>query len=194
MSRPTDDPRQNRRPLGERLFRVLLRLLPFDFRSDYGHEMEQVFREQRRERSSAGAMGVIRLWLEAIRDIVRTAPREHVAMLRQDCRYALRMMRRERSFALAAVLVLALGIGGTTAIFSVVHAVLLKALPFPEPDRLYYVWGDNSRIGHEAASLPDFVDWRAQNDVFEDLTRAAPRMDASGTRWLPCRWRSHSCC
>jgi putative ABC transport system permease protein len=107
--------------------------------------------------------------------MLRTAPRAHLAMLRQDCGYAWRMMRREKTFALAAILVLALGIGGNTAIFSVVHAVLLKPLPFPEPDRLYYVWGDNTRIGHEAASLPDFVDWRAQNTVFEDLTAISPR-------------------
>ncbi len=168
------DPRR-RKARGERTFRLLLRLLPFDFRANYGVEMEQVFREQRRERSGGGVLGLLRLWAEAVRDVLRTAPREHLAMLRQDCQYAFRIMRRERSFALAAVLVLALGIGGTTAIFSVVHAVLLKPLPFPDPDRLYYLWGDNTRIGHESASLPDFADWRAQNDVFTDLAGISAR-------------------
>jgi putative ABC transport system permease protein len=166
---------QPRRRVSERIFGALLRLLPRDFRSDYGQEMERVFRDQTRERRSEGLRGMAQLWLDTLRDLLRTAPREHLTMLRQDCAYALRMMRREKTFAVTAIVVLALGVGGNTAIFSAVHAVLLRPLPFSRPDRLYYVWGDNTRIGHETASLPDFTDWRTQNDVFADLAGMANR-------------------
>jgi len=83
-----------------RLFRALVRLLPFDFRFDYGGEMEQVFREQRldaaRERGRAGVFG---LWLGLARDIAITAPREHASDIGRDVRYALRGLRRSPGFA-----------------------------------------------------------------------------------------------
>ena len=64
-----------------RYYRALLRLLPFDFRSDYGPEMESVFHEQRKEAERhGGVMGVLRLWWETIAGIFRTAPSEHLAM------------------------------------------------------------------------------------------------------------------
>ncbi|HET9726946.1 MAG TPA: ABC transporter permease [Gemmatimonadales bacterium] len=78
----------------------------------------------------------------------------------QDIRYALRSLRRHPVFALTAILTLALGIGANTAIFSAVNGVLLRPLPYPEPDRLLTVWGHHPSIGRETASLPDFLDWR----------------------------------
>ena len=77
-----------------RRFRMLLRLLPAEFRGDYGPEMEQVFAEQQAEAERHGdKMGVWRLWWETAKGIFTTAPREHFAMLRQDSGFALRMMR-----------------------------------------------------------------------------------------------------
>jgi len=67
----------------ERFFRALLRLLPFEFRSDYGKEMERTFREQRRDARAAGRTHEARIWWISIRDIVRTAPREHLSALRR---------------------------------------------------------------------------------------------------------------
>jgi len=80
----------------------------------------------------------------------------------QDIRYGLRAFKANPAFTLVAVLALALGIGATTAIFSVVDRVMLRPLPYPEPDRLVSV-GDS--IAH-----PDYFDWRARNHVFEDMT------------------------
>ncbi len=93
----------------------------------------------------------------------------------QDLRYALRTLRRSPGFAAVALVTLALGIGASTAIFSVVHAVLLRPLPYKDPARLVFVWGSNPRIGREEASLPDFTDWRAQSTVFEGMAGLVTR-------------------
>ena len=86
----------------------------------------------------------------------------------KDLQYGLRMLLRSPGFALVALLSLALGIGANTAIFSVVHHVLLHPVPFPHPERLLVVF--TSQAKHRSAvSVPDFEDWRAQNHVFEQM-------------------------
>src|SRR5688500_17000123 len=87
----------------------------------------------------------------------------------QDLRYALRTLRRNAAFTTAAVLTMALGIGATSAIFSVVNGVLLRPLPYAEPDRLVMVWGRYEEFGRTATSLPDFLDWRAQSRTVERM-------------------------
>jgi putative ABC transport system permease protein len=91
--------------------------------------------------------------------------------LMQDIRFAARMLRKSPGFALIAILTLALGIGANTAIFSVVDAVLLKPLPYPQPDRIAAVWGTHSKMGEtsRAISFPDFRDLQEQNHVFEHI-------------------------
>jgi putative ABC transport system permease protein len=81
-------------------------------------------------------------------------------------RFSFRQLRKSPSFAIAAVVTLALGIGATTAIFSLVNAVLLKPLPFPESDRLMRITQEDHSVGApvpESLSYPDYFDWRARN-------------------------------
>ncbi len=95
--------------------------------------------------------------------------------LLQDFRFAVRQFKKSPGFALATILTIGLGIGGTTAIFSLVNTVLLRPLPFPEPERLMYVAGRNDRnpspsgITGSSLSYPDFFDWRSQNKSFSAL-------------------------
>src|SRR5687767_2443480 len=93
-----------------------------------------------------------------------------------DIRYAVRMLVKRPGFTLAAVLTLGLGIGANTAIFSVVNAVLLRPLPFDDPERLAMVWTKNQPRGVERddVSLDDYLDWRNSNQVFEQIAAFGP--------------------
>ncbi|HYL93536.1 MAG TPA: ABC transporter permease, partial [Alphaproteobacteria bacterium] len=94
----------------------------------------------------------------------------------QDIRYALRMMRKSPGFTAMAVLTLALGIGANTAIFSLVNAVLLRSLPYPEPDRLVKIAANNPGVGLREVPLsyPEFDDIRSRAGVFQDVTVVWP--------------------
>lgn len=93
-------------------------------------------------------------------------------MIIQDIKHALRSLRRKPSFTAVVVLTLAIGIGGTTAIFGAVNAVLLRPLPYPEPDQLVRVYKtpmSNALAIGGSVSPPDFVDWRRDNSAFSEL-------------------------
>src|SRR5262249_22236994 len=150
---------------GGRLFRLLLRLLPFEFRDSFGRQMTRTFGDQRREAELEGTMSIFRLWIETIRGILTTAPGQHLAILRLDIRYALRMMRKHPGFTTVALLTLVIAIAANTAIFSIVHAVLLKPFPYANPDRVVSLWERDLKRGNgpSPVSPPNFFDWRDAN-------------------------------
>jgi predicted permease len=92
-----------------------------------------------------------------------------VQTLWQDLRYSIRMLTKSPGFTAVAVLTLALGIGANTAIFTVVNAVLLRPLPYPEADRVMFLGESSEQIPDMSISMANFNDWRAQNKVFENL-------------------------
>ncbi len=89
-------------------------------------------------------------------------------MILRNLQYALRQLSRSPVFTLTAVSTLALGIGATTAIFTVVYATLLAPMPYPEPDQLVMVWSKIQTFRNSIAAQ-DFVDWKNQNSVFQDI-------------------------
>jgi predicted permease len=112
--------------------------------------------------------GGLERFREAGRDARGARP---IADLQRDLRFALRSARRAPGYTAVIVLTLALGIGATTSIFSVVREVLLRDLPFTDPERLVRVWvADPSRDAADGPlSLPDLADWRAHNTTLTDL-------------------------
>lgn len=92
------------------------------------------------------------------------------SQLRQDLRYGIRTLLKRPGFTAAAVLTLAVGIGACTAIFSVVNAVVLRPLPYPQPERLVMVWETDKSGAQSNMGYPTFADWRSQNHSFEALS------------------------
>src|SRR5437588_11555854 len=92
--------------------------------------------------------------------------------LLQDIRYGLRMLVKTPTFTIVAVLMLALGVGANTAIFSIVNAVLLRSLPFPDPGRLVRIYFNNPGVGLRGVrfSVPELDDLRTRTDMFEDVS------------------------
>ncbi|HYZ82897.1 MAG TPA: ABC transporter permease [Bryobacteraceae bacterium] len=115
--------------------------------------------------SALKAFGNTTRWKEDIREMWQWT---FVESVMQDVRYAFRSLSKTPGFTLAVVSVLALGIGSTTSIFSVVNAALLRPLPFPEPDRLVLLWGNVQRqtVERRGNSYPDYLDWKAQGTSF----------------------------
>jgi predicted permease len=104
----------------------------------------------------------------------------------QDVRYALRRLIEDRWFALAAVAALSLGIGANTTVFTFVNAVLLRGLPFEDPDRIVMVWTENERGNRSGVSLPDLRDWREQSQSLAGLAgRLGSSVNLSDDELLP---------
>ncbi|HEX7175766.1 MAG TPA: ABC transporter permease [Pyrinomonadaceae bacterium] len=126
------------------------------------------------------------LLVQELRRVERPAPQEPVAPgarrrtnllgeFWQDLRYGLRMLLKNPGFTIVAVIALALGIGANSAIFSVVNTVLLRPLPYKDPERLVMVWEDRTKRGYprDTPAAGNYTDWRDQNQVFEGMAAIA---------------------
>jgi putative ABC transport system permease protein len=182
------------------LWRSWLRLLSLLRRGRYEREMEEEMRfhlEMQIEQNLWSGMAAEEARYAARRQFgnqtwLKEASREmwslnSIETLIQDLRFGVRMLIKNPGFTFVAVLTLALGIGANTAIFSVVNGVLLRPLPYYEPERLVMVWAERpilqAQIGLEdfPVAVADFVDWRNQNRVFEQMAAMqAPRMNLTG--------------
>jgi len=145
------------------LYRLLLRLFPASFRAAYGDEMCAVFAARRRSENAA------MLWANTIPDLVINAARIQLDVLRQDLPWALRSLRRAPRFAITVVAVAALGIGAGTAAFTLLDHVLLRPLPFLDPDRVVLLYQTDLARGYARFELSpaNFADWQAASTTFE---------------------------
>jgi predicted permease len=149
------------------LLRLLLLLYPASFRAEYGAEIARVFAARRRDTSNPFA--ILGMWLETIADTITSAIPAHWDILRQDVVYTVRTLRRTPGFTITALLVTALGIGATTAAFTVTDHVLLRALPFPDAGRLVMLWEDQRPRSYATmeASPANYRDWKGRSRSFE---------------------------
>jgi putative ABC transport system permease protein len=150
------------------LYRRLLHLYPASFRREYGDEMCAIFAERS---AGAGALARVGLLLGAVMDIVANAIAVHWDVLIEDLRYTLRSLNRSRGFAFAAIGVVAIGVGANTAAFSVADFVLLRPLPFPEPNTLVRLcWGPRTGGGWgcmNQLSPANYRDYRSMTPSFQ---------------------------
>src|SRR5688572_2851276 len=163
--------------LAERCYALLLFALPGDVRREFGDDMVQLFRDQ--QAATPGLRDRARLWLAALADVTTEATSARAERWRGipiprrpsmrtflfDFRHGFRLMRRYPSSTLLAILTLAIGIGATTAIFSVLDAVVLRKLPYEDPDKIVMVWEKREREGvlNNVVAAADFLDWRRLN-------------------------------
>ena len=174
-----------RRSSYERAYAVALRLLPETFRDRFADEMLE-FAARRLDR--ARGRGRIAELAEGARlgaDLAATVCREWIAEWKQpdtdspptdnmdnflqDVRFGIRSLLRRPGFSIIAAVTIALGIGANTAIFSVVNAVLIRPLPYQDPDRLALIWGTQGKTGQQGVVYADYLDWRARSHSFAEL-------------------------
>jgi predicted permease len=140
-----------------RFYQALLHLYPKSFRAEYAAEMCSDYAHQRVSPVNAAF------------EVLRNAPAAHFDILRQDLRHTFRTLLRAPGFAFIAILVLALGIGANTAVFSVTDFALIRALPFPAPDRLVKLWQTLPGYNRMELSPANYRDWKQTNTVSQDL-------------------------
>ena len=150
-----------------RVYDLLLRLYPASFRAEYGEEMRAIW--ARRRRDASGPLAAAVLWIATACEVLINAAAVHWDILRQDLRYTARTLARSPGFALTVMLVLALGVGANTAAFSVTDFVLIRPLPFPEPERLVRLWEKVPGYSQMELSPANYVDWKHMSKSFDAM-------------------------
>lgn len=153
-----------------RTYRLLLRLYPASFREEYAGELSRAFADERRAVSGAG---VLWFWIVTCVDVFTNAARVHADMLRQDLRQTARTLRRAPGFTITAISITALGVGATTAAFTLTDHVLLRPLPFADSDRLVKIWEGSTNRPATARGL------QGTNDVSPALYLAMKSLSSS---------------
>src|SRR5262245_10723743 len=174
------------------LIRVIGVIVPLRLRANWRREWEAELRHREEllaewdRLDSSHKLDLLRRSTSAFWDALWLQPKRLEDEMFQDLRYGLRMLLKTPGFTLIAIFTLALGIGANTAIFSVVNAVLIKALPFHEPDRIVMLWMDNPALDlgfHELPPAPvDLPEWRREAESFEQIAAIRPR-DADLSEW-----------
>ena len=149
-------------------YSALLRLYPTGFRTEYRADLIAAFTE--RARGYSGPFMSLRLVFAAVADVVPNALAEHWEILRQDVRYAARSLRRTPGFAVTAILVVALGVGANTAAFSLADFVLVRPLPYPQPERMVRLWQTTPGYGRLELSPANYRDWKASLTTIEKVS------------------------
>lgn len=146
------------------MIRLLLRCYPASFRNEYGEEIRRVF--ERRLRDADGPTARAGVYASEIAGTVASAARVHMDILQQDLRHTRRSLWRARGFAAAAIAVTALGVGATTAVFSVADHVLVRPLPYADPATLVKIWESTPGYGRIEASPANVRDWQRMSSSF----------------------------
>jgi len=150
-----------------RFYGALLHLYPASFRGEYGDEMRKIF--ARRRSDACGFLAAVALWIETFFDVLLNALAVHGDILRQDLQYTWRTLARTPGFAITAVLVVALGVGANTAAFTVTDFVLVRPLPFHEPEKLVKLWEATPGYGRMELSPANYRDWKRMSTSFDAM-------------------------
>jgi putative ABC transport system permease protein len=169
--------------LARALFRTLLHLYPAPYRDEYGSEMTLVFVDRLRDEPNTAWR--LLAALAAFRSLVIDAAGQHIQVLAQDVGLACRILIREKWFAAVAIGTIAIGIGASSAVFSVGKSLLVDALPYPDAERATMVWVSNPRQGFDRdfTSYPRLLEWRANSrliETFAAFTFRQPVMTGRG--------------
>jgi putative ABC transport system permease protein len=121
-----------------RPYRALLHFYPSSYRAEYGDEMAGIFAEEMRNAESSAAK--LNLWIATFFEVLSNAAAVHWQIARRDLHYSLRSLLRSPGFTITAILLVTIGIGANAAIFTLADFVLVRPLPFPEPERLVKIY------------------------------------------------------
>jgi predicted permease len=148
-------------------YRLLLHLYPYAFWAEYGGEMSAIFALELERRSGLPAR--CRLWLSVLVEVLVNAALVHWEIARRDLFHSTRSLLRSPGFTLTAVLLVTIGIGANVAVFTLANFVLVRALPFPEPERLVKVWEKHAGYSRMELSPANYRDLNGSSHSFTTL-------------------------